>query len=114
MERASETPRPEARPAHANSIGETSSPAPLTASAMALRDLCADGLGEEPRARHRVVLWISVMSVKLDHPDVDGDIERLFTRDGLHSLWCKLVGSLLFDLRGGREWLDSPLACWPA
>lgn len=40
---------------------------------MALRVLGADGLGEEPSKRHRVDLWISVMSVELDHLVVGGD-----------------------------------------
>ncbi len=73
MERASETPRSEAPSARTNSTGEMSPTAPLTVSAMALRDLCADGLGEEPCASHRLVLWISVMSVESDHLNVGGD-----------------------------------------
>ena len=41
---------------------------------MALRDLGAVGPGGDPSAHHRLDLWISVMSVGMDHPDVGGDM----------------------------------------
>src|SRR5688500_3143521 len=73
MERATETPKADARPAHSNSIGERSPPAPPTASASTQRHLRADGLGGEPSATHRLDLWLSVISVELDHLVVGGD-----------------------------------------
>jgi hypothetical protein len=88
MERASEIPRPEAPSARTNSTGEMSPTAPLTVSAMALCDLCADGLGEEPCASHRLVLWISVMSVESDHLNVGGDRLHALAGLGLSVVWC--------------------------
>jgi hypothetical protein len=52
---------------------------------MTLRDLCADGLGEEPSKSHRLGLWLSVMSVmsvKMDHLHVGGDIKLLVDQPG--------------------------------
>lgn len=47
-----------------------------TASAMALRDLAAVGLGGKPSPDHRVDLWIPVISVKSDHLSVGGDTRK--------------------------------------
>jgi hypothetical protein len=73
-EKDTETLKPDGvRPVLSTSTGEISPPAPLSASASALRALCAVGSGGDLPPRHRVVLWYSVMSVELDHPGVGGD-----------------------------------------